>query len=79
MTMPQPMPTTRLGRSGLLVSRQVLGTMTFGLQTDEATSHAILDKPRWPAASTSSTPPTSTRWAARWTPPAAPRRSSAAG
>jgi aryl-alcohol dehydrogenase-like predicted oxidoreductase len=37
------MPTTRLGRSGLVVSRQVLGTMTFGLQTDEATSFAILD------------------------------------
>jgi aryl-alcohol dehydrogenase-like predicted oxidoreductase len=43
MTMPQPMPTTRLGRSGLLVSRQVLGTMTFGLQTDESTACAILD------------------------------------
>jgi aryl-alcohol dehydrogenase-like predicted oxidoreductase len=38
------MPTTRLGRSGLIVSRQALGTMTFGLQTDEAGSHAILDK-----------------------------------
>ena len=37
------MPTTRLGRSGLIISRQALGTMTFGLQTDEATSHAILD------------------------------------
>ena len=37
------MPTTRLGRSGLVISRQVLGTMTFGLQTDEATSFAILD------------------------------------
>jgi 1-deoxyxylulose-5-phosphate synthase len=37
------MPTTRLGRSGLTISRQVLGTMTFGLQTDESTSFAILD------------------------------------
>ena len=38
------MPTTRLGRTGLVVSRLALGTMTFGLQTDEPTSHAILDK-----------------------------------
>jgi aryl-alcohol dehydrogenase-like predicted oxidoreductase len=36
--------TTRLGRTGLTVSRLALGTMTFGLQTDEATSHRILDK-----------------------------------
>jgi aryl-alcohol dehydrogenase-like predicted oxidoreductase len=33
----------RLGRGGLKVSRLCLGTMTFGLQCDEATSHAILD------------------------------------
>ena len=37
-------PTTRLGRTGLTVSRLALGTMTFGLQTDEDTSHRILDK-----------------------------------
>jgi len=37
-------PNVRLGRSGLVVSRLALGTMTFGLQTDEVTSHAILDK-----------------------------------
>ena len=37
-------PTTRLGRTGLTVSRLALGTMTFGLQTDEAESHRILDK-----------------------------------
>ena len=37
-------PTTRLGRTGLTVSRLALGTMTFGLQTEEAASHAILDK-----------------------------------
>jgi aryl-alcohol dehydrogenase-like predicted oxidoreductase len=37
-------PTTRLGRTGLTVSRLALGTMTFGLQTDEAASHRILDK-----------------------------------
>lgn len=36
--------TTRLGRTGLAVSRFVLGTMTFGLQTEEAVSHQILDK-----------------------------------
>ena len=36
--------TTRLGRTGLNVSRLALGTMTFGLQTDEATSHRILDR-----------------------------------
>ena len=34
---------TNLGRTGLRVSRLCLGTMTFGLQCDEATSHAILD------------------------------------
>jgi aryl-alcohol dehydrogenase (NADP+) len=35
---------TRLGRTGLSVSRLCLGTMTFGLQCDETTSHAILDR-----------------------------------
>jgi aryl-alcohol dehydrogenase (NADP+) len=35
---------TRLGRTGLPVSRLCLGTMTFGLQCDEATSVAILDR-----------------------------------
>jgi aryl-alcohol dehydrogenase (NADP+) len=35
---------TRLGRTGLSVSRLCLGTMTFGLQCDEATSRAILDR-----------------------------------
>lgn len=34
----------RLGRTGLDVSRICLGTMTFGLQCDEPTSHAILDR-----------------------------------
>lgn len=34
----------RLGRSGLQVSRLCLGTMTFGLQVDEAASRAILDR-----------------------------------
>ena len=33
----------RLGRTGLQVSRLCLGTMTFGLQCDEATSFAIMD------------------------------------
>jgi aryl-alcohol dehydrogenase (NADP+) len=35
---------TRLGRTGLQVSRLCLGTMTFGLQCDEETSRAILDR-----------------------------------
>jgi 1-deoxyxylulose-5-phosphate synthase len=34
----------RLGGTGLQVSRICLGTMTFGLQCDEATSVAILDR-----------------------------------
>ena len=34
---------TNLGRTGLVVSRICLGTMTFGLQCDEPTSRAILD------------------------------------
>ncbi|MDT9692275.1 aldo/keto reductase [Streptomyces sp. P9(2023)] len=34
---------TQLGRTGLKVSRLVLGTMNFGPQTDETTSHGILD------------------------------------
>lgn len=35
---------TRLGRTGLSVSRLCLGTMTFGLQCGEDTSVAILDR-----------------------------------
>jgi aryl-alcohol dehydrogenase (NADP+) len=35
---------SRLGRAGLQVSRLCLGTMTFGLQCDEPTSVAILDR-----------------------------------
>jgi aryl-alcohol dehydrogenase (NADP+) len=34
---------TKFGGTGLQVSRLCLGTMTFGLQCDEAQSHAILD------------------------------------
>jgi len=34
----------RLGRSGLVVTELCLGTMTFGLQADEATSCAIMDR-----------------------------------
>ena len=34
----------RLGKSGLTVSEICLGTMTFGNQADERTSHAILDR-----------------------------------
>lgn len=38
------MHNVRLGRTGLQVSRICLGTMTFGLQIDEPTSRAVLDK-----------------------------------
>jgi aryl-alcohol dehydrogenase (NADP+) len=38
------MPVTRLGRTGLTVSRLALGTMTFGLQTEEDVARRILDK-----------------------------------
>lgn len=34
---------TQLGRTGLKVSRLVLGTMNFGPRTEEADSHAIMD------------------------------------
>ena len=34
---------TKFGKTGLQVSKLCLGTMTFGLQCDEAQSHAILD------------------------------------
>ncbi|MBO2457136.1 aldo/keto reductase [Actinomadura violacea] len=34
---------TQLGRTGLKVSRLVLGTMNFGRHTDEADAHAIMD------------------------------------
>jgi aryl-alcohol dehydrogenase-like predicted oxidoreductase len=34
----------KFGGTGLTVSRLCLGTMTFGLQTEESASHAILDK-----------------------------------
>jgi aryl-alcohol dehydrogenase-like predicted oxidoreductase len=35
---------THLGRSGLSVSRLVLGTMNFGPQTEEDDAHAIMDR-----------------------------------
>jgi aryl-alcohol dehydrogenase-like predicted oxidoreductase len=35
---------SRLGRSGLQVSRLGIGTMGFGLQLDEAAAHQVLDK-----------------------------------
>ncbi|MBM7769975.1 aryl-alcohol dehydrogenase-like predicted oxidoreductase [Actinokineospora baliensis] len=35
---------TQLGRSGLSVSRLVLGTMNFGPETTEADSHSIMDR-----------------------------------
>src|SRR5918995_299777 len=39
-----PMDYTHLGRSGLSVSRLCLGTMNFGWKTEEADSHAIMDR-----------------------------------
>ncbi|HUO23348.1 MAG TPA: aldo/keto reductase [Caulobacteraceae bacterium] len=38
------MKSKRLGRSAIAVSDICMGTMTFGVQTDEATSHRILDR-----------------------------------
>jgi aryl-alcohol dehydrogenase-like predicted oxidoreductase len=38
------MKNKRVGRTGLSVSEVCLGTMTFGNQCDEPTSHAIMDK-----------------------------------
>lgn len=38
------MDSRRLGQSGIVVSDICLGTMTFGLQADEATSFAIMDR-----------------------------------
>ena len=35
---------TRLGRTGLKVSRLCLGTMNFGPETTEADSHRIMDR-----------------------------------
>ena len=35
---------TRLGRTGLQVSRLCLGTMTFGREIDEAASHRLMDR-----------------------------------
>ena len=35
---------THLGHTGLVVSRLALGTMNFGHVTDEAASHAIMDR-----------------------------------
>jgi aryl-alcohol dehydrogenase-like predicted oxidoreductase len=37
------MQITSLGTTGLKISRIALGTMTFGLQTDEPTSQPILE------------------------------------
>ena len=38
------LPLVTLGRSELRATRVCLGTMTFGEQVDEPTSHAILDR-----------------------------------
>jgi aryl-alcohol dehydrogenase (NADP+) len=41
--MSMSLPSVRFGRTGLIVSRLTLGTMTFGLQCDEPASVRILD------------------------------------
>ena len=48
---------------GLAVSSLALGTMTFGKEADEATSHAMLDH-TWHPAATSSTPQIAIPWEA---------------
>jgi len=35
---------TKFGQTGLTVSRMILGTGTFGKQTDEKEAHRMLDK-----------------------------------
>jgi aryl-alcohol dehydrogenase-like predicted oxidoreductase len=35
---------TKFGQTGLTVSRMILGTGTFGKQTDEKVAHRMLDK-----------------------------------
>jgi aryl-alcohol dehydrogenase-like predicted oxidoreductase len=35
---------TKFGQTGLTVSRMILGTRTFGKQTDEKEAHRMLDK-----------------------------------
>lgn len=42
--MSSTVPTQRLGRHGVVVSRLCLGTMNFGPRTDEATAFRIMDK-----------------------------------
>jgi aryl-alcohol dehydrogenase-like predicted oxidoreductase len=37
-----PMQFTKFGQTGLTVSRMILGTGTFGKQTDEAEAHGML-------------------------------------
>src|SRR5882757_8397864 len=46
---------TKFGHTGLTVSRMILGTGTFGKQTDEKEAHRMLDKAA-EAGSTSSIP-----------------------
>jgi 1-deoxyxylulose-5-phosphate synthase len=70
---------TRLGRTGLSVSRLCLGTMTFGLQCDETASRAILDRAAAGGITfldTADVYPVGSRAAARtsWWPPSARAR-----
>ena len=38
------MKRNRIGRTGIVVTDICMGTMTFGLQADEKTSFAIMDR-----------------------------------
>ena len=70
---------TKLGRTGLRVSKLCLGTMTFGLQCDVAQSNADPGCRRGGRHRLPRHRRRLSRWAAATTPPAAPSRSSATG
>ena len=58
-----PLPITRLGRTGLQVSRLALGTMQFGWTADPDTSFAILDAYREAGGNLVDTADIYSRWA----------------
>ncbi len=58
-----PLPYTRLGRTGLQVSRLALGTMQFGWTADRATSFAVLDAYREAGGNLLDTADIYSRWA----------------
>ena len=68
----------RLGRTGLMVSRLCLGTMTFGFQAEEETSRSILDAAAEAGITFIDTADVSPS-AAAWNGSGGPKRSWAAG